>query len=175
MDDKIENADVNAEEAKRRVPRDLRYRSQLFPGSDHLVFKTSEKGFVPVPIVLRKMLRFLSSPEIRVLLYLYLRCSQYGICYPSTDEIVHELGLTSKKNLLPHLASLEQKQFITIRTSGSKTFYLVHDPRIAIKHMLNSRLLPDEDLFEINDLYADLNQGLISKHGVGLVGEEERS
>jgi hypothetical protein len=175
MDDRVENTDVNAEDRTRRVPRDLRYRSQLFPGSDRLVFDTSEKGFVPVPIVLRKMLRFLSSPEVRLLLYLYLRCSRYGICYPSTDEIVHELGLTSKKNLVPHLASLEQKQFISIRTSGNKTFYLVHDPRVAIKHMLKSRLLQDEDLFEINDLYADLNQALISKDSGEPARGEERS
>src|SRR5271157_3836132 len=84
-----------------RVPKDLRYRSQLFPDAERLVFRTSEGGFVPVPIPLRKLFRVLSSPEIRVLLYLYLRSSQYGICYPPTDEIVHELGLTSKKNLLP--------------------------------------------------------------------------
>jgi hypothetical protein len=163
MDINLEGLDGNSGTQKNRMPRDLRYREQHFPGADQLVFKTSEKGFVPVPIALRKTLRFLSSPEVRLLLYLYLRCSRYGICYPPTDEIVHELGLTSKKNLLPHLSSLEEKHFISIRTSASKTFYLVHDPRVAVKHMLASGLIRDEDLIEINDLYADLNQTLIDQ------------
>ena len=154
----MENKDANNGPYKARTPRDLRYREQLFPGADHLVFKISEKGFVPVPIALRKILRFLTSPEVRLLLYLYLRCSRFGICYPSTDEIVHELGLTSKKNLLPHLSSLEEKRFISIRTSASKTFYLVHDPRIAVKHLVSTGAIRDEDLLDINDLYADLNQ-----------------
>jgi hypothetical protein len=64
------------------LPRDLRYRQQLFPGSDDLVFKVSEKGFVPIPIILRKLFRFLSTPETRILLYLYLRASRYAICFP---------------------------------------------------------------------------------------------
>jgi hypothetical protein len=145
-----------------RLPRDLRYRNDLFPGADQLVFDVSEKGFVPVPIILRKMFRFLSSPEIRLLLYLYLRASRYGICYPSVDEIVYELGLTSKKNLLPHVASLEEKKFISVRTSGNKTFYLIHSPRVAIKHLLSKGELTDSDLFEINDLYADLAQAQVT-------------
>lgn len=150
--------DENIGEQKSRMPRDLRYREQHFPGADQLVFNVSEKGFVPVPIILRKMLRFLTSPEVRLLLYLYLRSSRYGICYPSTEDMIHELGLTSKKNLLPHLSSLAEKKFISIRTSASRTFYLVHDPRVAIKHMLASGSLREEDIFEINDLYVDLNQ-----------------
>jgi len=151
-------ADAKKNEANSRLPRDLRYRQQLFPEGDRLVFNTEDRGFVPVPIILRKLFRFLSTPEVRILLYLHLRCSRYGICYPPVDEIVHELGLTSRKNLLPHIASLEEKQFISVRTSGNKTFYLVHDPRVAIKHLQASGQLRDEDIFEVNDLYADLNQ-----------------
>jgi hypothetical protein len=145
-----------------RLPRDLRYRQQLFPDADQLVFNVSDKGFVPVPIILRKMFRFLSTPETRILLYLYLRSSRYGLCYPSVEEIVHELGLTSKKNLLPHIASLEEKRFISVRSNGSKTFYLVHDPRVAISHLLTKGEIRAADLFEINDLYADLNQSQIA-------------
>jgi len=155
-------SDENVDEMRGRVPRDLRYREQHFPGADQLVFKVSEKGFVPVPIILRKTLRYLTSPEVRVLLYLYLRSSRYGICYPSTDEMVHELGLTSKKNLLPHLSSLADKRFISIRSSASRTFYLVHDPRVAINHMAGAGLLREEDVFDINDLYADLGQAQVA-------------
>jgi hypothetical protein len=136
----------------------MRYRNELFPGADGLVFKTSEKGFVPLPIIMRKLIRFLSSPEIRVLVYLHLRASRYGICYPATEEIIHELGLTSKKNLLPHIESLTEKKFISVRTSANRTFYLIHDPRVAIAHLVKTGEIKDADLFEINDLYADLNQ-----------------
>jgi len=150
-----------------RLPRDMRYRNELFPDADNLVFKISEKGFVPVPIIMRKLFRFMSSPETRVLLYLHLRASRYGICYPTVDEIVHELGLTSKKNLLPHIESLTAKRFISVRTSGNRTFYLIHDPRVAMTHLLESGEIKDEDLFEINDLYADLNQTQLSNTSKG--------
>jgi hypothetical protein len=153
---------VHNEEKQMKTPRDLRYRRQFFPEGDQLVFKVSEKGFVPVPIILRKLLRYLSAPEVRVLLYLHLRASRYGICYPTIDEIVHELGLTTKKNLVPHLKSLEEKRFISIRATGSKTFYLIHDPRVAIRYLVESGKLKDADLFEINDLYADLNQASVA-------------
>lgn len=156
--DSIEQLDEKIANKGSKLPRDLRYRAQFFPDAEQLVFKVSEKGFVPLPIILRKLFRFLSSPEARVLLYLYLRASRYSICYPSTDEMVHELGLTSKKNLLPHIESLQQKHFISVRVNGNKTFYLIHDPRVAIKHLLSTGEIRDEALFEINDLYADLNQ-----------------
>jgi len=141
-----------------RRPKDLRYREQFFPNADALVFDVAQKGFVPVPIILRKCLRWLSPPEVRVLLYLYLRASRYGICYPTIDEIVHELGLTSKKNLLPHIRSLEEKRCISVKTTPGRTFFLVHDPRVAIQHLRATGAIKEQDLFEINELYADLNQ-----------------
>ncbi|MBZ5612229.1 MAG: helix-turn-helix domain-containing protein [Acidobacteriia bacterium] len=99
-----------------------------------------------------------SAPEVRVLLYLHLRASRFGICYPTFEEIVHELGLTGKKNLLPHIKSLEQKRFISTRTNAGRTFFLIHDPRVAIKHLSEKGVIRENDLFEINELYADLNQ-----------------
>jgi hypothetical protein len=141
-----------------KIPRDLRYRRQFFPNAENMVFDVSEKGFVPLPIILRKLIRHISAPELRVLVYLYLRASRYGICYPTYDEIVHELGLAGRKNLLPHLKSLEQKRFIAIRSAAGKTFFLIHSPRVAIAHLLDSGELPEQELFEINELYADLGQ-----------------
>lgn len=154
---KKKSAPTESEE-RERTPRDLRYRRQLFPDADNLVFDVGEKGFVPVPIILRKLLRYLTPPEVRVLLYLHLRASRYGICYPTTEEMVHELGLTTKKNLVPHIKNLEDKQFIATRNSGGKTFYLIYDPRVAIKQLIKTGELSETALFEINDLYADLNQ-----------------
>jgi hypothetical protein len=141
-----------------KVPKDLRYRRQFFPESEDKVFNVSEKGFVPIPIILRKLIRHLSAPELRVLLYLHLRASRYGICYPSYDEIVHELGLMSKKNLLPHLRSLEDKKFISTNSGAGKNFFLVHDPRVAALHLLREGQISEPQLFEINELYVDLSQ-----------------
>jgi len=145
-------------ESQTKVPKDLRYRRQFFPGAEGEVFDVSEKGFVPLPIILRKLIRHLTAPELRVLIYLQLRASRYGICYPTYDEIVHELGLMGRKNLLPHLKSLAQKRFISTHAAAGKTFFLIHDPRVAITQLLASGGLTEQELFEINELYADLNQ-----------------
>jgi len=155
---------MNIDEAiskETKEPKDLRYRKQFFPNAENLVFDTRTKGFVPLPIVLRKLFRHLSAPELRVLVYLQLRASKYGICYPSIEEIVHELGLSSKKNLLPHLESLEAKHFISTATSGSKRFFLIHDPREPIKYLVANKKISAQELFEIDDLLKDLGQSAI--------------
>jgi hypothetical protein len=136
----------------------LRYRREYFPEAEKLVFDTKQKGFVPLPIVLRKLIRHLTAAELRVLIYLDLRASRFGICYPTIDEIVHELGLTSRKNLMPHLESLEKKKFIAMHVAGHKRYFLLHDPRIAIEHLASSGTISKDELFEINELYKDLGQ-----------------
>jgi hypothetical protein len=141
-----------------KEPKDLRYRRQYFPGAESVVFDTSRKGFVPLPIVLRKILWFLTPPEVRVLIYLNLRASKYGICYPTEDEIAHDLGMSGRKNLTPHLRSLEEKHFIKTHTASGKKFFLVHDPRVAIERLAQSGKLNEHRLFEISDLLEDLGQ-----------------
>ena len=157
----------------KKTPKDLRYRRQFFPNSDGMVFDVAEKGFVPVPIILRKLIRHLSAPELRVLVYLQLRASRYGICYPTYDEIVHELGLMGRKNLLPHLKSLEQKRFIATHTAAGKTFFLIYDPRVAIAHLMDAGKLTEQELFEINELYADLSQKPVASSSSGIVTTSE--
>ncbi len=63
-----------------------------------------------------------------------------------------------RKNLLPHLKSLEEKRFIATHTAAGKTFFLIYDPRVAIAQLLSTGRLSEQELFEINELYADLNQ-----------------
>lgn len=147
-----------SEMKERREPRDLRFRRQYFPEAENAVFDTSEKGFVPVPILLRKLLRFLSAPELRILLYLQLRASRFGICYPTLEEISHELGLAGRKNITPHIHSLEKKKFIATRNVAGKNFYLIFDPRVVVEHLYRSAQLSAEELYEVNDLLADLGQ-----------------
>ena len=141
-----------------KEPKDLRYRRMFFPDAEGLVFDTAHKGFVPLPIILRKLLPHLSAAEVRVLMYLYLRASRYGICYPPIEEIVRELGLTSKKNLIPQLKKLEEKKLIATHDASGRTFFLIYDPRVAIEHMIKRGRLTAHQIFEINELLQDLNQ-----------------
>ena len=57
-------------ENEKKTPKDLRYRRQFFPNVEGLVFDVGEKGFIPLPIILRKLIRHISAPELRVLMYL---------------------------------------------------------------------------------------------------------
>jgi hypothetical protein len=91
------------------------------------------------------------------------RASKHGICYPTEEEIAHELGMSGRKNLRPHLRSLESKHFIKTHNASGKKFFLIHDPRIAIERLAQSGKLTDDQLFEINDLLEDLKQIPISK------------
>lgn len=156
---------------KQREPKDLRYRRQFFPDADGLVFDTKQKGFVPLPIVLRKLLPHLSAPELRVLIYLQLRASRYGICYPTIDEIVHDLALTSKKNLMPHIEALEKKRFISTHSSGGRRFFLIYDPRVPIQHLVSGGEIKDQDLIDINELFRDLGQEPLSTETARSEGE----
>lgn len=138
--------------------KDLRCRTEYFPEADKLVFDTGKKGFVPLPIAFRKLLRYLTPPELRVFIYLSMRASKYGICYPSNDEMIHELGLTSKKNLDPHVKSLREKRFISVAHGGGKHYYLIHKPEVVIRHLLETGQIDDSALREINELLKDLGQ-----------------
>jgi hypothetical protein len=141
-----------------KEPRDLRYRRLFFPHADGVAFDTTRKGFVPLPILLRKLIRHLSAPELRVLVYLHLRSSKYGICYPTQEEIAFELGLQGTKNLGPYIKSLESKHLISTKTSMGRKFYLIHDPRVGLQHLAKAGQLTPEEMEEINNLCADLSQ-----------------
>ncbi len=151
-----DNASSQTNQSKE--PKDLRLRKQHFPNAEALVFDISKKGFVPMPIITRKLLRYISPPELRVLLYLQTRCSKYFICYPTEDEIAHDLGLKSRKNLTPHLRALEKNKFISTVNASGKKLFLIHDPRVAIEHLVQIGKINQDELFDINELRRDLNQ-----------------
>lgn len=100
----------------------------------------------------------MSAPELRVLVYLHLRASKYGICYPTQEEIAFELGLNGTKNLSPYIKSLAAKNLISTKTSMGRKFYLVHDPRVGLQHLADTGGLSVEELEEINNLCTDLGQ-----------------
>ena len=147
---------------QQKEDRDVRLRKQYFPGAENLIFDTSKAGFVPMPILMRKAMRHLRPPELRVLVYLQTRCSRYFICYPTLEEIAHDLDLAGRRNLTPHLKVLEKKKFLSSATGAGKKYFLVHDPRFAIEHMVETGEIGDGELFEINELLSDLNQDPIA-------------
>ena len=108
---------------------------------------------------MRKAMRYLSAVELRVLVYLQTRCSQYMICYPTIDEIAHDLDMAGPRNLTPHIKSLEKKKFISTVTAAGKKYFLVHDPAVAIAHLLEEGTVTDKDLFEINELSGCFQPG----------------
>ena len=142
----------------RKEPKDVRYVRKLFGAGETRTFQTGSAGFVPLPIIYRKLFRKLSTPEVRVLMYLSTRASKYGLCYPSYDEIAHDLGLGGRKNLTPHIKKLEEKRFISTRTSEGKKFYLIHDPIVAIEHFAKTNVLSSDELDEINDVFEMLKR-----------------
>jgi hypothetical protein len=152
-------------------PKELRYRKLYFPNADEVAFSTTRKGFVPLPILLRKLMRHLSTPEFRVLVYLHLRAGRYGVCYPTPQEMVFELGLGSTKNLTPYLRGLEQKKLISSKEVLGRTYYLVHDPRIGLQHFANDGTISGEELDAVNELCSDLGQPTISARNVQAVSK----
>jgi hypothetical protein len=150
------------DQASAKDPKDLRLRKQHFPKAEELIFDKAKKGYVPLPILMRKAMRYLSAPEVRVLVYLQTRCSQYCICYPSLDEIAYDLDLSGRKNVTPHIKELERKKFISTATGAGKKFFLVHDPAVAIGYLAGEGAVVSEQLDEINDLLDNIGRPPIS-------------
>jgi DNA-binding MarR family transcriptional regulator len=145
--------------------RDLRFRKQFFPGAEDEVFDTSTRGFAPLPILLRKLLRHLTAPEVRVLIYLYTRASKFRICYPSIEEMAEELGL-HRKNVTPHIKTLEKKKLIRTHTDHGRKYYLLLDPRVAIQRMVSNGEIDDAELFMLNELCRDLKRAPFARSPV---------
>jgi DNA-binding MarR family transcriptional regulator len=139
------------------APRDLRLRAQFFPGKEAELFDTTTKGYVPLPILVRKLLRHLTPPELRVLVYLYTRSSKYRLCYPTIEEISEELGL-NRKNVTPHLISLERKKLILTHTAKGRKYFLMLDPRVAIQHLVTGGHISGDELFMLNELCRELGR-----------------
>lgn len=153
---------MNKQAQETGEPRTLRFRNQYFPGAEARVADVSKGAFVPLPIIMRKLMRHLSPPELRVLMYLQLRCDKHFICFPTMEEMAYELDMAGSRNIVPHIKSLEKNRFISTATGGGKKFYLVHDPRVAVTHLVEVGKINPDELFELNELLKDLKQTPIS-------------
>jgi hypothetical protein len=139
-------------------PKDLRLRKQYFPNSENLIFDKTKKGFVPLPISLRKLMRFITAPQLKAYIYLSLRASEFNICYPTLEEMAHDLGFSSRKKLTPHLKALEDIKLISTANNAGKKFFLIHDPVVAAKHLVDSSVMSEGDLFDLNELLIVLKR-----------------
>ncbi|MEX2273576.1 MAG: helix-turn-helix domain-containing protein [Vicinamibacterales bacterium] len=137
-----------------RPSRDERIRGELFPDAE--IFDTGTKGFVPVPIDYRRLLRHMTPPQIRVWLYLQLRSSKHGICFPTVDEIADEIGVKTSKHIRPQLRELERKGFIRSAKKSGRTYYLLQDPAAAVRRLMHLRDMSLEELREMNGLREDI-------------------
>src|ERR1022692_131613 len=54
------------------------------------------------------------------------------------------------------------KQFMSTASAAGKKFFLVHDPRVAIEHMVQTGKINKDELFDISELRHDLNQDAIT-------------
>lgn len=147
--------------AESRKPKDQRYRDRCFPNAQQEVIKTKTGGFVPLPIISRRLMKYLSNAELRVWLYLQTRASKFFICYPLYEEIMRETGLSSKGTISKAVRSLEKWGFITTRNDGGTRRYLIRDPRLAAQRMTELGDMSVDELEELNDLLEQLGQPII--------------
>src|SRR5260370_4634510 len=146
---------------KSGTPKNLRIRQRLFPKADSLVFKNATGGFVSFPIVLRRLLRHLKPKQLEMLVYLWLRCDRYYLCYPTVDEIASELGLQNTSRVKRSIRELETAYLVQTRTSQGRMYFLVLDPRHAFKKLYDDGKIEKAELEEINELLEKLKHTLI--------------
>ncbi len=54
--------------------------------------------------------------------------------------------------------SKKKSSHISTHAAGARRYFLIHDPRIPIMHLIAKGEIGKEEQFEINELYKDLGQ-----------------
>lgn len=147
---------------KQRPSRGERIRNEAFPESAALVFDTKSKGFIPIPIEFRLLLRHLSTAQTRLLLYLHLRSGKEGVSFPTIDEIAHDLGVGTPRHIRPLVSELERKGFIQTAQKRGRTYYLALEPAVVIRRLLRLNAMSEEQLREMNELRENIGRDPIA-------------
>jgi len=143
---------------KPATARNLRIRQRLFPQAEAWAFKNKTGGFVSFPIVFRRLLRHLKPKQLEMLVYLWLRTDKYYLCFPTLDEIASELGLQNTSRVKSTIRELETASLVQTRTSQGRMYFLVLDPRHAIKKLHDEKKIEEGQMIEINELLDKLKQ-----------------
>ena len=138
-----------------RTHKDLRYRERCFPGAEDEVFHPT-RGFVPLPIVTRRVLKHLKDPQLRVWIYLLTRASRFQLCYPTVDDILQKTGIRSRVTFLRAIRALERAELIKTYNDAGARRYLLRDPRLAAKRLYELGDISEDELQETNDLLENL-------------------
>ena len=110
---------------------------------------------------MRRLLRHLKPKQLEMLVYLWLRCDRYYLCYPTVDEIASELGLQNTSRVKKTIRELETASLVQTRTSQGRMYFLVLDPRHAFKKLYDEGDIEKDELEEINELLGKLKHTLI--------------
>jgi DNA-binding MarR family transcriptional regulator len=141
-----------------RPSRHERIRNEAFPDAAGEVFDTKTKGFIPIPIEFRLLLRHLTTAQTRLLLYLHLRSGKEGVSFPTVEEIAHDIGVGTPKHIRPLVTELERKGFIRTAYKRGRTYYLALDPAIAIRKLIHLSEMSEEQLREMNELRENIGR-----------------
>ena len=146
---------------KARISKDLRYRRRCFPQAAEEVFNPKNRGYIPLPIITRKLLKYLKDSELRVWIYLQLRAGPEFICYPTYDDMLRDCGLRSKGTISKAIKALETNGFIQSYSDDGTRRYLIRDVRLAVSRLNKKGILSVDELEEINDLRERFGHSLI--------------
>jgi predicted transcriptional regulator len=95
----------------------------------------------------------LKPNQLELLIYLMLRADEYGLCFPTLEEIAHELGRENNvSRLRKTVRELETMGFIITRAASGRMYFLVQDPRHAVPKLLSQGKLKEEDVVATNEL-----------------------
>lgn len=144
--------------AAAKKDRNLRIRERLFPDAESWVFKNKSGGFVSLPILFRRVVKLLKPKQLQLIVYLWLRTDKYSICYPTLDDIAHELGQQNISRLKKTLRELESLALLRIRAEKGRMYFLVCDPRHCLLKLRNENKIEDWELDDANDLLEQLKQ-----------------
>lgn len=128
-----------------------RLASEIFGDWAAKKFDTASRGFVPLPILLRSLIRHLSLPELRTLIYLHLRANRHGYCFPTVSEIGADVGVNPKR-LPAQLRSLTAKGFIEMSERRGRTYFLLLDPSLTVRRLVATGSIDEDELRAINEL-----------------------
>jgi predicted NACHT family NTPase len=136
--------------------KNLKIRDRHFANANQFVFDNKKGGFVSLPILFRRLLKFMKPKQLELLIYLWLRTDKYGLCFPGFDEIAHELGQKSVPRLKKTARELETMKLIETRNSKGRTYFIVGDPRHGLHKMYQDGKIQESEIEDANDLLEQL-------------------